>query len=126
VEVKPDLTGTGDVTFLVQEFYKKATVDPLIGTFFMEVVKLDWDKHVPLIVSFWDSLLFGRGSYSGNFLEAHLHLDRLKKIEPAHLDRWFSLWEQTVNDHFSGSKAEEAVSRAKNILEVMRYKLSQQ
>ena len=124
MEVKPDIAGTDDITLLVQEFYKKATVDPLIGTFFMEVVKLDWEKHVPVIISFWDSLLFGRGSYSGNFLETHMHLDRLKKIEPAHMDRWLMLWEQTVQEHFSGAKAQEAVERAKNILAVMAFKLN--
>jgi len=36
------LTDKSDIKVLVDSFYKKATLDPIIGHFFTEVVQLDF------------------------------------------------------------------------------------
>ena len=42
-----------------------------------------------------------------------------------HFDRWLNLWEITVNENFSGPKAIETISRAKNIAAIMQHKIAQ-
>lgn len=119
-----DIQSTEDVALLINKFYSFATIDPLIGIFFTEVVKVNWETHTPLIISFWDSILFGRGTYSGNVMEKHVNIHYLKNIEPIHFERWLMLWEATIRSMFTGPKADEAISRAKNIIAIMQHQLS--
>lgn len=123
IENKADLQNTEDVAALINKFYSFAKIDPLIGVFFTDVVKVNWETHTPLIISFWDSILFGRGTYNGNVMEKHVNLHHLKNIEPIHFDRWFMLWESTIRSMYSGPKADEAISRAKNIIAIMQHQL---
>jgi hemoglobin len=86
-------------------------------------VTLSWEKHIPIMYSFWGSVLLGQASYSGNPLLKHLELDRLSALGKVHFDRWLELWERTVQENFSGEKAVEAVKRAKAIAGVMLAKI---
>lgn len=121
---KNDIASKEDVNRLVRLFYEKATVDPNIGHFFTTVLKLDWEKHIPLITNFWHSLLFGGGSYSGNPMDAHVRLNRLSPLQKAHFDQWVQLWTETVRGNFDGPKAEEAIARGGNIAQIMHLKLN--
>jgi hemoglobin len=56
----------------------------------------------------------------------HLELNRLSSLGKNHFDQWLQLWEETVNENFSGPKSEEAVTRAKAIAELMQYKINTQ
>jgi hemoglobin len=119
-----DIRHRDDVAQLVKWFYEKATVDPLIGHFFTKVVQLDWDKHIPRITDFWTTLLFGGGLYSGNPMEAHIHLNKLSPMQQQHFNRWVELWTTTVDEHFAGEKADEAKMRGTSIAHIMMTKLS--
>lgn len=123
MEVKHDIQSRDDVTKLVTAFYAKAVPDAVIGHFFTEVVKLSWEKHIPLIVEFWSGILLGEGSYRANVMEVHQKIDRLEKLEQQHFDRWLQLWAQTVNELFAGPKAEEAIQRSQSIAQIMLYRL---
>ncbi|MBC9931111.1 hypothetical protein [Chitinophaga qingshengii] len=46
-------------------------------------------------------------------------------LQPVHFDRRISLFEATVNELFTGEKAELAVSRARSIRDIMQYKMQQ-
>jgi len=39
-----------------------------------------------------------------------------------HFERWLLLWNQTVNENFTGDRASEAIKRAKMIADLMKYK----
>ena len=52
--------------FLVDEFYKKVLKDEVIGYLFTEVVELSWDKHIPVMYDFWETVLLGNMKYKGN------------------------------------------------------------
>jgi len=52
-------------------------------------------------------------------------LDKLIPLSKNHFDQWLELWESTVKENFCGAKAEEAISRAKNIAGIMQYKIEQ-
>ena len=61
-----DIESKDDIILLVNEFYTKIQIDPIIGYIFTDVAKLDWNVHLPKMYSFWESILFGTGSYKGN------------------------------------------------------------
>ncbi len=122
---KSDILTEADIQQLVDEFYKKVVADPLIGFIFTEVVQLSWQKHIPVMYSFWGSLLLGTNTYAGNPMIKHLELDKLVPLTKEHFERWLALWEGTVNENFEGPKADEAISRAKSIAGVMQLKIAQ-
>ncbi|UYQ94030.1 group III truncated hemoglobin [Chitinophaga horti] len=118
-----DISTREDLLLLVNEFYRKATIDPVIGHFFTEVIKLDFSEHIPLIASFWENILLDGTSYKGGTMVKHIMLNRLSPMQPEHFERWLGLWEQTVTSHFEGPKALEAVNRAHSIAGIMQFKV---
>lgn len=121
-----DISTREDLGLLVSEFYRKATIDPVIGHFFTTVVKLDFSQHIPLITSFWENILLDGTSYKGGTMFKHIMLNQLSPMQPGHFQRWLALWEETVNAHFQGPKASEAVTRAHSIAGIMQFKVGGQ
>jgi hemoglobin len=120
-----DITTGADIELLVDSFYKKVIADPTIGFIFTDVVTLSWQKHIPVMYSFWGSLLLGQNTYKGNPMVKHMELDKLVTLTPAHFDKWLQLWVSTVNELFGGPKADEAIERARSIAGIMRLKVEQ-
>lgn len=120
-----DIEERRDIEVLVDAFYKKVVVDDVIGSFFTEVVELDWDKHIPVMYDFWETTLLGNMRYKGNPMIKHIELNRKEPLEARHFDRWLALWESTVRDNFRGIKADEAILRARQIGELMKFKIQQ-
>ena len=120
-----DISTEADIKLLVDEFYKKVVVDPTIGFIFNEVAHFSWETHIPIMYSFWSSILLGSNSYAGNPMVKHLELDKLIPLTKNHFDKWLELWEKTVRENFNGSQADEAVTRAKNIAGIMLFKIEQ-
>lgn len=116
-----DLSGAGDVQQLIDAFYTKARPDPLLTHFFMDV---DWPRHTPRIVAFWNAILFGDTTYQGDPMSAHIQLHRRLPMEQRHFDRWLELFTGTVNELYAGPKAEEAKNRARSIAAVMAHKVT--
>lgn len=119
--MKHDIRTAGDIDLLVQAFYQRSRPDALIGHFF---VNLDWDHHIPRIVSFWSMVLIGDRSCQGDPMAPHLQLARKQPLEQAHFDRWLFLWDSAVDDHFAGPKADEARQRARTIASVMAHEVA--
>lgn len=118
-----DILTQSDTKELIDAFYKKVVADPVIGTFFTDVIELSWDEHIPIMNNFWNSILLGTGTYHRNPMIKHIELDRKKQLEEKHFQRWLSLWEETVRETYAGATAEEAISRAKNIAVLMHHKV---
>jgi hemoglobin len=113
-----------DLEEMLTAFYTKAFKDDLIGRFFTEVVPLDLDHHIPIIASFWETVLFNTANYRGNVMEIHKHISQLSPIKKEHLDRWVQLFTQTVEEFFEGDKADLLKQRAATIAVIMDRKLS--
>lgn len=122
--MKKDIENSDDIRLLVDSFYKKVVTDKTIGIFFTEVVLLDWQKHIPVMYAFWESLLLGTVAYKGNPMIKHIQLNTLKKIENIHFEQWLKLWSGTIDELFNGAKAEEAKNRATAISQLMLLKIS--
>ena len=123
--VLKDIQNSQDIKILIDEFYKQVVTDDLIGHFFTKVVELDWDKHIPVMYDFWETTLLGKMKYKGNPMLKHIELNEKESINPEHFDRWLDLWVTTVTKNFKGIKAEEAIQRAKQIGELMKFKIQQ-
>ncbi|HAA13821.1 MAG TPA: sec-independent protein translocase TatC [Cytophagales bacterium] len=121
----PDIVSRQDLEKLLQAFYQQATVDEQIGYLFTEVAQLDLAEHLPIIVDFWESVLFGSRQYQGNPMQKHIALSAQEPLTALHFERWLDLWRQTVQSHFAGPKAEEAMSRATQIASLMQFKIKQ-
>lgn len=118
-----DIQKPEDIKLLIDEFYKKVIQDESIGYFFTDVVILSWEKHIPIMNSFWNSVLLGSNTYKGNPMIKHIELDHKSQLKPEHFEVWLNLWEQTIYENFSGSKADEALLRARNIALLMQHKI---
>ena len=117
---RTDISSADDVTRLISTFYTRVRPDPVIGHFFTE---LDFETHIPRIVSFWTMILFGDPTYQGNPMTPHMQGDRRVPMEQAHFDRWLLLFDTTVDELFAGAKADEAKQRARTIAGVMLHKV---
>ncbi|MEO1053929.1 MAG: group III truncated hemoglobin [Bacteroidota bacterium] len=120
-----DIETRSDIEFMVDSFYRKVQNDTVIGYFFNEVVELDWQKHIPTMYDFWETTLLNNIKYKGNPMKVHLSLHQKSQLEPHHFDKWLKLFRETVDEHFAGSKAELAKTRALSIATVMQIKIHQ-
>ncbi|HYR29797.1 MAG TPA: group III truncated hemoglobin [Thermoanaerobaculia bacterium] len=124
----PDISSRADIDALMLSFYQRAMQDPLIGRIFTDVARLDLAHHLPVIGDFWESTLFGTGRYSRhdrNPLLIHEELDRRSALEATHFDRWLELFVATVDESFSGRRAEYAKQRGHAIAARMQQFLGE-
>lgn len=110
-----DVTTSEDVKLLINSFYHKVKSDDLIGFIFNDIAKVDWPIHLPKMYAFWEFLLLGGESYSGNPMEPHRALHEKVPLKREFFDRWVELFTSTVDELFSGINAEEAKNKARLI-----------
>ncbi|MBI2273811.1 MAG: group III truncated hemoglobin [Bacteroidetes bacterium] len=123
--MKRDIENRADIELLVNEFYRKVTEDDVIGFIFSNIVKMNWEKHLPIMYDFWDNALFFTGTYSGNPMNLHKHLHHIRPLDSKHFSRWVDIFLETVDDNFEGEKASLARQRAISIAAVMEEKILQ-
>ena len=112
-----------DIELLVNRFYEKVADDEKIGFFFNDVAKVSWDRHLPKMYSFWETLLFGQISYKGNPMAMHFPINKKVAMEKKHFDQWIKLWTKTIRENFEGEMADLAIYKATNIASLMAYKM---
>jgi hemoglobin len=118
-----DIATREDCERLVRAFYGRALEDPIIGWIFTDVAKLDLEKHIPVIASFWETVLLGARSYSGGAFRPHAELHAKVGLRGGHFVRWLALWEQTVDELFEGERAELAKAHAQRVARAFRQRL---
>ncbi len=121
--MKKDIVTGKDIELLVDTFYDKIRKDELIGFIFTDIAKVNWEKHLPIMYSFFENMLFYTGSYTGNPMELHKHINRLFPLTDEHFKRWNLLFSTSVDELFAGERAELAKQRAKSISAVMQIKI---
>ena len=116
--MKKDIENRADIDDLMNRFYAKATTDETIGYIFTDVANLNLEHHLPIIGDFWESLLFGTGSYQKhgrNPLLVHAALNEKTPLLIEHFERWLELFRISVDDKFAGDRAEFIKLRANAI-----------
>jgi hemoglobin len=112
-----------DIKMLIDHFYSQVIQDPVIGHFFTTTIKMNWEKHLPVMYSFWENALFYTGGYTGNPMIIHQRIHQVFHLKAEHFDRWTFLFCAAVDYHFAGEKADLAKKTALNISSVMQIKL---
>jgi hemoglobin len=121
--MKKDIENIDDIMILIDRFYQQVIKDPEIGHIFTTTIKVNWEKHLPVMYSFWENTLFYTGTYTGNPMMIHQRINNIVHLTNQHFDRWIALFTGTVDDLFEGEKAELAKQRANSIATVMKLKI---
>lgn len=119
--MKRDIETRRDLEILLTEFYKIATTDAEIGHHF---AGLDLASHLPVIVGFWEKVLFGKPIYFGNPLAVHQKLNEKSPLKLEHFRRWTEIFSRTVDELFEGETAENAKLRAKMVAHSLHQRIS--
>ena len=114
-----DIGSVEDVKVLVHSFYGTVRQDDLIGPIFNQQIGDKWPEHLEKLVRFWSTVLLDVQAYSGAPFAPHVKLP----IDAVHFKRWLHLFKQTLEQHFTGPKADEAYERAYKMGQMFQYKL---
>jgi hemoglobin len=121
--MKKDIEGRSDIELLITRFYDKLKTDDTIGFIFTDIVKVNFENHLPVMFNFWENVLFFTGGYEGNPMEIHQHINRVVPLTKTHFNRWNELFTKTVDELFEGTNAMLAKQRALSISTVMQIKI---
>lgn len=104
---KHDITAFDDIKLLVDTFYQQAQKDQLLGPVFNARIK-DWDKHLYIMYSFWETVVLDAYTYKGTPFNKHADLP----LHKDHFDHWVALFSSVIDSLFEGSNANNAKQRA--------------
>ena len=125
LSMKKDITSRQDIELLVNEFYSRVKQDPVIGFVFTDIAQVNWEKHLPVMYDFFENMLFYTGSYTGNPMELHKHINRILPLNETHFKQWEYLFCKVVDELFEGPTAELVKQRAKSISAIMQIKIKE-
>ena len=83
------------ISRLVDTFYGHIREHPDLGPIFAGEIGDNWDTHLETMKTFWGSITFHDGVYSGRPMPAHM---KLEGLEPAHFTAWLGLFRQTLEE----------------------------
>ncbi len=119
-----DIEGKEDIYKIVKLFYEKLMKDADMEHFFEDFKNpINLEKHIIVLVDFWDNILFYTGSYKKNAMQLHLNLQSQKTFKKKHFQRWLFHFNNSVDELFQGEMAHTAKSRALSIATVMELKI---
>lgn len=101
---RKDITTLEDIKILVDTFYGKVREDNLLGPIFNGVIQDRWPQHLEKMYRFWQTVLLEEHTYFGAPFPPHARLP----INQTHFDTWLMHWNATIDEHFTGEKADEA------------------
>ena len=106
------------VAAVVDDFYAKARIDPVIGPIFVRVIPdAEWRAHLDAIDDFWSSMLLGTRRYAGRPMPKHLAIADLADV---HFERWLALFRETAETVCPPEIAALFVDRAERIAQSFR------
>ena len=100
------------IALLVRAFYAKVRTDERLAPIFHDALGDDWDAHIATMCDFWSTALRVSRRYHGDMLAAHR---RLSQLRPALFPVWLALFEETIDEHFTGEPAAALRDRAHKI-----------
>lgn len=124
IEIMRDITDKEDIKLLIISFYEQALGDNIIGPVFKKA-NFVLQSHIPVMVSFWETILFDVITYSGNPMLKHLELNKTVPLKSDHFERWMHIWKLTVQTNYNGPLADKAILRANSIAQLMQHKIEQ-
>ncbi len=119
-----EVVSQNEIELMVNSFYKRVNQDAILSPIFNEVMRVDWDLHLPIMYKFWGSILLGAQSYSGNPIQKHIEISKILPLTQEAFDRWLELFTENIEAQFTGVKAEETKLRAANIARLMFFQVN--
>jgi len=119
MDTEREIKSLGDIKILVDSFYDKIRADDLLAPIFNKVIQDRWPQHLKKMYAFWQTVLLNEHTYGGSPFLPHAALP----VNQEHFDRWLLLFRKTVEEHFSGSVANEATWRAEKMAQMFLYKI---
>ncbi|MBK7465805.1 MAG: group III truncated hemoglobin [Saprospiraceae bacterium] len=107
-----DIENRKDIESLVNSFYDKVKQNPIIDKFFTPEQGFSFERHIPIMCDFWETILLHQQTYSGSPVAKHFEVDRKIKIDKTHFDEWVSLFFQVSMKLFK----EKLRKRRKSVL----------
>ncbi|HEY4155655.1 MAG TPA: group III truncated hemoglobin [Puia sp.] len=117
---KKDIQNLDDIKKLVDAFYEKVRVDPKLAPIFNERIRDHWPAHLERMYRFWETVLLDGHSYLGSPFPPHASLP----VDQTHFEQWIKLFRETLDEYFSGKKADEARWRADKMAEMFLLKIN--
>ena len=114
-----DIENRDDVIRFVDSFYIKVRNSNKLGYIFDKIAQTNWETHLPVMYSFWASILLEERSFSGNPMKAHIDLADNAPMTSVEFSEWIELFTETIDELFAGEIADEAKARASNIARLM-------
>lgn len=124
--MKQDIQNREDLFLLMQSFYNRLLADKSIGYLFTDIAKIDMSHHLPLLVDFWDMVLFQSKTYQRNPMQVHLALNKKSPLQKHHFDTWLRYFNDTMDELFAGEIASMAKERALSIATIMQINIARQ
>ena len=115
-----DILRLEDVKILVDTFYGKIRQDDLLADIFNQIIQDNWSTHLEKMYRFWQTVLLSEHTYNGSPFAPHAKMP----VEALHFNRWKTLFFETVDEKFSGEKANEAKWRAEKMAEMFQMKIA--
>ena len=119
METKKNILQLEDIKLLVDRFYGKVRENELLAPVFNQRIGERWPAHLEKMYKFWQTVLLGEHTYFGSPFPPHA----LLPVNKEHFDQWLTLFYETVDENFTGEKAEEAKWRAARMAEMFQYKI---
>lgn len=119
MEPKEEIEILDHVKLLVNDFYGKIREDDLLKEIFNNVIEDKWPQHLEKMYSFWQTVLLDQHTYHGSPFLQHVNLP----VEKEHFNRWLKLFEETVDEHFTGVNAEKAKWQGHRMAEMFQHKI---
>jgi hemoglobin len=123
--MKKDIENRQDLLQLVKNFYKKLLDDNSINYLFTDIAAIKLEHHLPVLVDFWDSILFQSDTYRKNAMLPHITLHQKSPLTKHHFETWLRYFKATVDELFTGDNAFIIKERATSIATVMQIKIHQ-
>lgn len=96
-----------------------------ISYLFTDVAKINPNHHFPILVDFWNSILFHSDTYRKNAMQPHMDLHQKSPLTKHHFETWLRYFKESVDELFAGDNAFIIKERATSIATVMQIKTHQ-
>lgn len=122
--MKKDILNSADIKILVDTFYEKVKTHKELGRIFDQIMKVNWESHLPKMYRFWENIVFQTGVYRGFPFAAHMPVNEKAPLTPELFDAWLSLFHSTIDELFEGPEADALKFKSENIKEVWSSKMN--
>jgi hemoglobin len=122
---KPDLDSRENIELFVDLFYEQLLADERLAPIFIDTAGIDLAVHLPHIKDYWCKLLLGEKGYQRHTMNIHRQLHGKRPLQVEDFQRWLNFFTETVDEHFSGERAQRAKQVAASIAANMKDGLPQ-